>query len=61
MNIARLEAALTYRLSGHHAVSLRYLFNRRDASFPDVGDRSQRRATMGIFYTYLGRHEFGAE
>jgi hypothetical protein len=60
-NIARLEAAFTYRLSGHHAVSLRYLFNQRDASLIGFGDRAQRRATLGIFYTYLGRHEFGAQ
>jgi hypothetical protein len=60
-NIARLEAALTYRVSGHHAVSLRYLFNQRNAAFPGVGDISQRRATLGIFYTYLGRDLFGAE
>jgi hypothetical protein len=60
-NIARLEAAFTYRLSGHHAVSLRYLFNQRDAGLIGLGDRAQRRATIGIFYTYLGRHEFGAQ
>jgi len=60
-NIARLEAALTYRISGHHAVSLRYLFNQRDADLFGLGDRSQRRATVGIFYTYLGRDGFGAE
>ena len=51
-NIVRLEAALTYRVSGHHAVSLRYLFNERD---------SQRRGTVGVFYTYLGHDLFGAE
>jgi hypothetical protein len=60
VNIARLEAALTYRVSGHHAVSLRYLFNERDASFPDAGDRSQRRGTLGVFYTYLGHALYGA-
>jgi hypothetical protein len=52
VNIVRLEAALTYRVSGHHAVSLRYLFNERD---------SQRRGTVGLFYTYLGHDLFGAE
>jgi hypothetical protein len=61
VNIARLEAALTYRLTGHHSVSVRYLFNERDASFPDLGDRSQRRGTIGLFYTYLGHDLFGAE
>jgi hypothetical protein len=61
VNIARLEAAATYRVTGHHAVSLRYLFNQRIAAFPDVGDVSQHRGTIGIFYTYLGHDLFGAE
>ena len=61
VNVARLEAALTWRLTGHHAVSVRYLMNRRDATFPGVGDASQHRATVGIFYTYLGHDLFGAE
>ena len=60
-NIVRLEAALTYRLTGHHAVSVRYLFNQRDASFSDLGDSSQSRGTVGLFYTYLGHDLFGAE
>jgi hypothetical protein len=42
-------------------VSLRYLFNRRVATFPDVGDRVQHRATVGLFYTYLGHDLFGTE
>ncbi len=61
VNIARLEAALTYRIEDHHAVSVRYLFNQRDASFPILGDHSQHRATIGLFYTYLGHDLFGAE
>jgi hypothetical protein len=61
VNVARLEAALTYRLTGHHSVSVRYLFNQRDAAFPDLGDVAQRRATVGLFYTYLGHDLFGAE
>jgi len=61
VNVSRLEAALTYRVKEHHAVSVRYLFNRRDATFPDVGDRSQHRATVGLFYTYLGHDLFGTD
>jgi hypothetical protein len=61
VNVSRLEAALTYRVTGHHAVSARYLFNRRDATFPDAGDRVQHRATIGLFYTYLGHDLFGTE
>jgi len=61
VNVSRLEAALTYRVTGHHAVSLRYLFNRRDATFPGLEDRVQHRATVGLFYTYLGHDLFGTE
>ena len=59
-NIARLDASLTMRIKGPHAVSIRYLGNRRDVSFPDTGNRKQTRATIGIFYTLLGHDQFGA-
>ena len=61
VNIARVEAALTYRVKAHHALSVRYLFNQRIAAFPGVGDVSQHRGTIGLFYTYLGHDLFGAE
>lgn len=59
-NIVRLEAALTYRLKGPHAVSLRYLENARNSSYPSLGGRNQTRATIGVFYTFLGHDRFGA-
>ncbi len=59
-NIVRLDAALTLRLYRRHAVTVKYLGNRRDAFYPDVGDSSQSRGTVGIFYTYLGHDRFGA-
>jgi hypothetical protein len=59
-NIARVDAAFTWRLRGAHAVSIKYLGNRRDANFPDIGGRRQQRQTIGIFYTYLGHDRFGA-
>ena len=59
-NIARLDASLTMRIKGPHAISIRYLGNRRDASYPDIGSRKQTRATIGIFYTLLGHDHFGA-
>ena len=58
-NIVRVDAALTVRVYQRHAVSVRYLLNRRDAFYPDVGDTSQTRATIGLFYTYLGHDRFG--
>lgn len=59
-NIARFEAALTYRIQKQHAIALRYLWSRRDAFFPDLGDRTQSRGTIGIYYTLLGHDRFGA-
>jgi hypothetical protein len=58
-NIVRAEAAFTWRIQRQHAITLKYQFSRRDAQFPDLGDRTQTRGTLGIFYTLLGRERFG--
>jgi hypothetical protein len=58
-NIVRGDAAITLRLHGLNAISIRYLGNWRDANFPDLGERTQSRATVGIFYTLLGHDRFG--
>jgi hypothetical protein len=59
-NIARVDVALNWRIHRQHAIGVRYLWNRRDATFPDLGDLSQTRGTIGIFYTLLGHDRFGA-
>ena len=59
-NITRIDAALTWRVQGRHGISLKYLGNRRDAYDAQLGDRSQHRGTVGIFYTLLGHDFFGA-
>lgn len=59
-NIIRSDVGFTYRISGKHAISLKYQWNQRDASYPDLGDRTQTTGTLGIFYTYLGHDGFGA-
>jgi hypothetical protein len=59
-NIVRADASLTLRVYRQHAISLKYLGNRRDAFYPDFGDSSQTRSTLGIFYTWLGQDRFGA-
>ena len=59
-NIARIDAALTWRIKGRHGVSIKYLGNFRNAFYPDAGDLTQHRATIGIFYTLLGNEHFGA-
>jgi len=59
-NIVRLDATLTFRVHGRHGVAVKYLLNRRDAFYPDVGDSSQTRGTIGLYYTFLGLDRFGA-
>ncbi len=59
-NIVRIDAALTWRLYKQHAVSIRYLGNRRDASIPGGPSGHQVRNTVGIFYTLLGQDRFGS-
>jgi uncharacterized protein DUF3943 len=59
-NILRADTALTFRIYRQHALALRYIWSRRDASFPDFGDTTQTRGTIGLFYTYLGHEGFGA-
>lgn len=58
-NIVRLDASFTMRVNRRHAVSIKYLGNRRDANFSDQGDVTQSRGTIGIFYTYFGQDGFG--
>ena len=59
-NIQRLDVALTFRVNKQHGITIKYLGNRRDASYADIGDRVQQRQTIGLFYTFLGHDRFGA-
>jgi hypothetical protein len=58
-NIVRVDASYTLRIKRQQAVTIKYLGNRRDAYFPDLGTRTQARSTIGIFYTFLGQDGFG--
>ena len=58
-NIVRVDASLTFRIHKQHAITIKYLGSRRDATFPDFGDRLQTRSTIGIFYTLMGHERFG--
>jgi hypothetical protein len=40
-------------------VSVRYIWSRRAAAYPDLGDVVQSRGSVGLFYTYLGGMHFG--
>lgn len=59
-NIVRSDLAFTYRVYDKHAISLKYQWNQRDATFPDIGNIKQTTGTLGIFYTFLGHDGFGA-
>jgi hypothetical protein len=58
-NVIRADASITWRIHREHAVSVRYQVSRRDSDFLDLGNRTQTRGTVGIFYTLLGRDRFG--
>ena len=53
------DISYTWRIQKQHAITVKYLWNRRDATFSDLSDRSQTRGTLGIFYTLLGQDHFG--
>ena len=60
-NIVRLDAGFTYRIYGRHGITVKYLGNRRDSSYPGIsGDAFQTRSTIGVFYTFLGHDGLGA-
>jgi hypothetical protein len=59
-NIVRLDAGVTFRVYERHGVTIKYLGNRRDSSYPAIGDAVQARGTIGLFYTYIGHDGFGA-
>ena len=56
----RLDAGITYRVYGRHGITVKYLGNRRDFSYPGIADAVQTRGTIGIFYTFLGHDGLGA-
>lgn len=58
-NIVRADVAFTYRIQDKHGISIKYQWNQRDATFPDLGDRKQSTGTLGIYYTFLGHDGFG--
>ena len=57
--IFRGDASLAVRLAGQHAVAVQYLLAERDARPSGVPEFNQTRATIGVFYTFLGPAGFG--
>lgn len=58
-DITRVESAFTMRISGPHAIALKYVWSHRNASYQSGGDRTQTLGTVGIYYTLLGEDGFG--
>ncbi|HKX39582.1 MAG TPA: DUF3943 domain-containing protein [Burkholderiaceae bacterium] len=58
-DISHVDAALTWRIHGRHAIGVKYVWSHRNASYPDIGERKQTLATAGIYYTLLGLDTFG--
>ena len=58
-NIVRIDMSYTLRIKNRHAITIKYLGNRRDANFPGQGDVTQSLGTIGLFYTYLGQDGLG--
>jgi hypothetical protein len=58
-NILRADVAFTYRVKEKHALSIKYQWNQRDATFSVLDDKKQSTGTLGVYYTFLGHDGFG--
>lgn len=59
-DVARIEAALTWRVWRLHGITLKYVYSLRDAEYRDLPDTHQTVGAVSIGYTYLGHARFGA-
>jgi hypothetical protein len=59
-NVARADATFTYRIHRDQAISLKYVWSHRNAHYPDLGQRTQSRATISLFYSILLGSRMGA-
>jgi hypothetical protein len=53
------DASLALRVYRQHAVAIKYVLFRRNATHPELADLTQSRSTIGLFYTFLGSSGFG--
>lgn len=58
-DISRIESAFTWRVAGPHAVGVTYIWSHRSAAFAGGAQRKQTLGQVGVFYTLLGRQDFG--
>jgi hypothetical protein len=59
-DITRADTSFTWRVSGPHALGVNYVWSHRSASYVSLAQSQQTLARVGVYYTYLGRHGFGA-
>jgi hypothetical protein len=59
-NIIRLNAGLTVRLFGRHALGVRYIISNRDMNYSNLSEKHQTMGTYSLFYTFLSDTKFGA-
>lgn len=57
--VFRGEASVTMRVHRNHLVSLKYITSRRDSSQFGPNAPTQRRDTVGVYYTYQPSDGFG--
>jgi hypothetical protein len=57
--VFRADASLTWRLYRNHAIALKYITSRRNFTFPNVLEVSQRHDTIGLYYVYQEAKGFG--
>jgi len=58
--INRLDAGLTFRIHGRHALGIQYLASTREAHYPDRPNTRQSVGTFSLVYNLLGYAGFGA-
>jgi len=59
-DVSRVESALTWRVTGPHAIGVNYVWSHRSAAFPGGSEQRQTLGQFGVYYTLLGRQDFGA-
>ena len=59
-DVSRIESALTWRVAGPHAIGVSYVWSHRSAAFAGGVDQRQTLGQVGVYYTLLGRQDFGA-
>ena len=59
-DVSRIESAFTWRLFGPHAIGVSYVWSHRSAAFSSSVEQRQTLGQVGVYYTLLGRQDFGA-